>query len=420
MNQLYVFYGSNKVGILKRSADLVFSFQYTDEWLKYENNFTLSLILKLDSKVYSNKDTLSFFENLLPEGDVKNSIEKSQNTSGVYEFLKRFGEDCAGAITITANQNYKEKTGQQQKIEVDINKIYLALDEKRSVVEVIAENNPGYLSLAGAQDKFAGIYVNQKFYLPKDGAPTTHIIKMPIFRSNIKDSVYNEYFCMQLAKKIGFCVPECFVHLGKYPLYIVQRYDRELDSSQKVSRLHQQDLCQAQGLISEFKYELNNGPSIKNNYDVIVNNTSGKKVLESIHTFLDWIAFNLLIGNNDSHSKNISFLLKNGQLEISPMYDLLSTAIYPKLQKQFSFKIGGRTEYSKIGKNEFLKLDAELGLKAGTFQERFQNVHDLISENSSVVATEVIKKYGDQKIITHLCDLFDDRARSFKKQNGLI
>lgn len=77
-----------------------------------------------------------------------------------------------------------------------------------------------------------------------------------------------------------------------------------------------------------------------------------------------------MIGNNDSHSKNISFLLKEEKIELAPMYDLLSTAIYPELKRHFSFIIGDLDDFSRIGKNQFLLLDQALELKSGTMEER--------------------------------------------------
>jgi len=420
MNQLYVFFESKKVGVLKRNTDLVFSFQYTDEWLSFDKKFPLSLSLKLEKKIYGNKDTLAFFENLLPEGDAKNSIEKSQNIKGAFEFLAEYGLDCAGAVIISTNEKFRAPPANAELVQIDENKIYQALDEKKSVVEVIADEKPGYLSIAGAQDKFPAVYKDKKFYLPRNGAATTHIIKMPIYRSNIKDSVYNEIFCMSLAKKIGFNIPDCFVHNGKHPLYVVARFDRYTDENGLTFRLHQQDFCQAQGVTSEFKYEEKGGPSIKNNYDLIVENITARNRIQSINTLLDWMSFNLLIGNNDSHSKNISLLIKNDRYEIAPMYDLICTAVYPKLHKNFAFKIGGRNDYARIGKKEFSLLDAQLDIKSGTSQERFQIVHELILTSKGHVIDAMTERYGKIKILPRIIDLIDDRAKGFKFQKALM
>jgi serine/threonine-protein kinase HipA len=420
MDSLYVHYKSKLVGTLKRDKELAFSFEYSNEWLSDPSHFALSLSLRLEKIIYGNKDTLAFFENLLPEADVKIAIEKSQNISGTFDFLKKYGQDCAGAITINASKNLKAQNKKAIELhQINDKLIYKAIDEKRSVAEVIAENIPGYLSIAGAQDKFACIYKDKKFYIPKNGEPTTHIVKMPIFRSNIKESVYNETLCMSLARKIGFSIPEHFILSGKHPLYIIHRYDRVTDIAGLTERVHQQDFCQAQGFTSEFKYEEKNGPTLKNNYDLIVENVSAKNRIPSIHTYLDWISFNLLVGNNDAHSKNISFLMINDRCQIAPFYDLICTAIYPKLSKKFAFKIGDKTDSSLIGQSDFIKLDQQLEIKAGTFQERFQSVHQRIQDTKSELIMELQDSYGDIKIFNQINALINERAKGFKFRKAL-
>jgi len=419
MNQLFVYYESHKVGVLQRDQDLVFSFRYTDEWLKRADHFPLSLTLKLENKKFGNKETLSFFENLLPEGDTKASIEKSQDIHGVFDFLSKYGQDCAGAITITTDENYKAPLAKQERVVLEEAKIYQALEEKRSVAEVIADENPGYLSLAGAQDKFPALYDGKKFYLPKHGAPTTHIVKMPIYRHQIKDSVYNELYCMRLAQRVGFHVPVCSIHVGEFPLFVVTRYDRQTDEKGIVHRLHQQDFCQAQGITSEFKYEHSGGPSIKNNFELIMKNTSAKKRVESINILLDWVFFNLLIGNNDSHSKNLSFLLLGQRYEIAPLYDLVCTAIYPKLQKHFAFSIGGQNDYTQIGKKELKLLDRQLEFKEGTCQERMQAMHQKITQHKSTNREQIAKEYGKISLLERIEEIIEARARTFANQKAI-
>jgi serine/threonine-protein kinase HipA len=269
-DKLNVFYQDILVGELKRDDELVSSFTYSDQWLAHSDRFQLSLAMPLQKEAFGNKITLSFFENLLPEGETRRALEKSQHKKGTFEFLKEFGMDCAGAIIVSPNKTSPIKsTKNSKKVQIEINQIYEAIEQKRSVAEVIAELGPGYLSVAGAQDKFSAIYSGKKFYLPLNGQPTTHIIKVPIFRSGVKESVYNELFCMRLARLVGLEVPDCTVHKeGPYPLFVIQRYDRLILKDDVVQRLHQQDFCQAQGIVSEQKYEDKGGPSLKDNYEL--------------------------------------------------------------------------------------------------------------------------------------------------------
>lgn len=418
MSSLNVFYENIRVGQLSQSEDLTYSFAYAAEWLSHEKKFPLSLAMPLQTEAFGNRVSLSFFENLLPEGDVRDAIAKSDQAESPYEFLKEHGEDCAGAVIISnqANSPYNPRIV-SKKIRIDMQKVYAAIENHHSVAHVIAELDPGYLSLAGAQDKFPAIYSDGEFFLPADAAPTTHIIKVPIHRQGVKESVFNEYYCMQLAHLCGFNIPfNQVVHNGKYPLFVIDRYDRKKDAQEVVHRIHQQDFCQAQGITSDRKYESKGGPSIRDNYNLIVNNVTFKERLRSTYAYLDWICFNLLIGNNDSHSKNISFLLNDGKIELAPFYDLISTAQYSSLRRQFSFKIGGRDEVSQIGKNQFAELDQELGLKMGTMADRLSYTYEKMKIHKDDLAQKITQKFYEVKIAHRIADLITERAKGFRQQ----
>lgn len=416
MSKLNIFYEDKKVGILYRDEELIYSFSYSESWLKEKKAFQLSLAMPLIKEKFSNKVTLSFFENLLPEGEVRDALEKGSNFEGTYELLKNFGNDFAGAIIISADEESPFQVDKEDvKSLIEMDEIFKAIEEKRSVAEVIANNHPGYLSMAGAQDKFVTIYENSNFYLPENERPTTHIVKVPIYRSGVKESVYNEYYCMRLAKLAGLNVPHCEVlDDEKHPLFIIERYDRKVEKH--VKRIHQQDFCQAQGFVSEEKYEAKGGPSLKDNYNLIKSNVTITKRSKALFEFLDWVCFNILIGNNDSHSKNISFLLVDEKIELAPFYDLLCTAIYPKLKKNFSFKIGDRDDASRIGKNQFKMVDEELSLKVGTMARRARQMSERLMKNKDELATQIKSELPNAKIIKRIADFIGERCKSLNRQ----
>lgn len=421
MKTLNVFFENQLVGKLTRDDDLVYGFSYEKTWQQNPIRFPLSLAMPLSQEVFGNRITLSFFENLLPEGDVKENLERAHGIAGVFDFLEHYGKDCAGAITVTtqADISFSDDPKYHETITIDLKKIYAAIDEKNSVADVIASMNPGYLSLAGAQDKFPAIYRNGSLLIPTRGAPTTHIVKAPIQHSGIKESVFNEYYCMELAREIGLNVPKCIVTDDEHPLFIIERYDREIDKNGLVRRIHQQDFCQAQGKTSEFKYEDKGGPTLLNNYQLIKNHVSPVKRVQNIRNFLDWIAFNLIIGNHDCHSKNISFLLSNGKNELAPFYDLLCTAIYPKLQRQFAFKIGDRDDFTQIGSNQIGLLENSFDLKNGTFRRRLIEINNKIQGNKDLVAERICRTFPNAKIPKRISQLIEDRSKSLKIQGSL-
>jgi serine/threonine-protein kinase HipA len=411
MKSLYVFYENQRVGVFSRDDNLVSSFSYDEQWQESKSSFPLSLAMPLAKKTFDNKITLSFFENLLPEGDVRVVLERDHKIHGAYEFLEHFGQDCAGAVIVTADENFSYKPSSFDMKKIDMTKIYEAINKKKSIVEVVSRMQPGYLSLAGAQEKFAAIFKEGNIFLPTHGAPTTHIIKTPILRHGIKESVYNEFYCMELARTIGLHVAPCEILEGDYPLFITERYDRIEDEQNTMRRLHQQDFCQAQGVLSEEKYEFKGGPSIKNNYDLLLNHVTATKRIYALQEFLSWISFNLIIGNNDSHSKNLSILLVNNKNELAPFYDLICTAIYKNLHKDFSFRIGDRYTFAKIGLNQFTLLEEELGIKKGAFTQRIKDTRELILTNKDRVLEQVMDKHPKAKIPKRICALIGKQAK---------
>ena len=184
-----------------------------------------------------------------------------------------------------------------------------------------------------------------------------------------------------------------------------------------IHRVHQQDLCQAQGFSSEYKYEVKGGPSLKQDYEFLAHHIPPAHRLRSMERFLDWVCFNLVIGNNDSHSKNVSLLLyENNKYKLAPFYDLMSTAIYPRLEGSFSFRIGDRDEFSKIGKNQIEQLEKQLVLKRDVFKKRLQGMVDRILAKSETVANRIHERYPDAKIPRRINKLIDKRIESLKFQ----
>jgi serine/threonine-protein kinase HipA len=421
MKRLYAFFENKRVGVLTKNDDEVYSFEYEGTWLEDSQAFPISLSMPLGQTVFGNKATLSFFENLLPEGDVRRELEAAHKISGVLDFLAEFGRDCAGAITLATDPNHKAAFGPAELVPIEMKKIYQAIEENRSVADVVSDTSAGYLSLAGAQDKFPAVFKQGKFYLPKSGHPTTHIVKVPIWRHSVKESVYNEQYCMELARAVGMEVPSCEVVDGVHPLYVIERYDRRLNPGDgSTRRIHQQDLCQAQGFYSANKYETKGGPNLKQNYDFLAQHIPPKLRLRNMERFLDWVCFNLIIGNNDSHSKNISLLLfESNKYQLAPFYDLMSTAIYPKLDAGFSFRIGDRDEFSKIGKNQIEQLEDQLGLKRTVFRRRLESMVTKISSECGPTAKNFSRKFPAARIQKRINELIIDRIKSLKFQKAL-
>jgi serine/threonine-protein kinase HipA len=279
------------------------------------------------------------------------------------------------------------------------------------MVDILAERNPGYLSIAGAQDKFPAIVRDNQIYLALTGQPTTHIIKPPI--SRFKESVYNEYFCMRLAQKVGLNVPDVQVLTGSIPLFVIERFDR-IERQNMISRLHQQDFCQALGFSSSYKYEQNGGPSFADCFQCVKQYVHYSKKSSNLFALLDWFCFNLLIGNNESHAKNLSLLLSSETYELTPFYDLLCTVIYPTLKRDFAFQIGGRYDVLSLSTNHIQKLETELDVRSGTILHHLQRMWNTLQLEMPILLEEIELELSDCKIARRIMLQIQKRAKGFR------
>lgn len=109
--------------------------------------------------------------------------------------------------------------------------------------------------------------------------------------------------------------------------------------------------------------------------------------------FLKSVVFNFLIGNCDSHGKNYSILYKNNKIELSPLYDAVSTTIYSGLTDKLSMKIGKHYEIQKVCKEDFENLAETLGIKSSMIFSIFSEFNKKLPEvKSTLINDEKINK----------------------------
>jgi len=338
MKSLNVYYETILVGYLTENDMQALCFTYTAEWLQYDQAIALSPDIYLSEAIFSGEKLESFFENLLPEGDILDFISQAVHISpsNVFGLLERFGGDTAGAFSILP-----------EAIKPSAEPHYLPV-EKRQIGDWFQQTKglplnlngeQSRMSLSGAQDKMTVfIDVDGTISIPLGTAPSTHIIKPSInHRLDIPHTAINEVFIMTLAKVIKLNVAETYYD-SELCAAIIARYDREKIAGQ-LKRLHQNDLCQALGLPSSKKYEAEGGPSLVDCFNVVLKQSS--QPAKDKKRLIEWVIFNILIGNMDSHAKNLSLMSIANKRELTPFYDLVCTAIYPNLSQKFAFKIGG-------------------------------------------------------------------------------
>lgn len=338
MKHLNVYAGTALVGRLTERDDGDMLFAYDNGWLSNSGAISLSPDLILSGREYRGTDVASFFENLLPEGDVREFIAKAKHISpgNTFGFLELLGGETAGMFSLLPegqrpleDPHYLPITAQ------DIREWF----EKSHGVPLDIKGEQARMSLSGAQDKLT-VFVDADggILLPLGAAPSSHIIKPSVSHGpDLPSSAINEAFVMMVAKATQLDVPDVR-YVAEMDAVLIKRYDRVMDGG-KLRRLHQNDLCQVMNIPSEKKYEQEGGPSLGACFDTVME-TSRQPAVDK-KRLIEWVVFNVLVGNMDSHAKNLSMIATAHGMVLAPFYDMVCTSVYPNLSQKFAFKIGG-------------------------------------------------------------------------------
>src|ERR1019366_7915449 len=312
-------------------------FDYAASWLQKPEATPLSHSLPLRERRFTRKECRGYFAGVLPEESKRTIIARNLGISerNDYSMLERIGGEGAGAVTfLPAGEALPARDDDYRALSSpELAGILRELPRR----PLLAGETGIRLSLAGAQDKIAVRVEGEAISLPLGGAPSTHILKPAV--EQFAGVVFNEAYCMKLAAAVGLPVAKTEIRRVEDVEYLlVERYDRThqlgSEGTPVLERLHQEDLCQALGIVSENKYQKEGGPSLKQCF-ALLREVSSAPVLD-LARLLDAVVFNFLVGNNDAHAKNFSLLyrgMSTASLEtrLAPLYDVVSTRFYPEL-----------------------------------------------------------------------------------------
>lgn len=376
---LQVCYEGKIVGDLSEQ-DRLLSFSYRNTWLNTPDCFPLSPLLPLANLVYQGDVVLFFFSNLLPEGPVLSTILKLRRLpqGDLYAQLAILGEEVAGAFSITSIKDELKLLPKPAYQTYDQNSIEKDLQQLAHHIPLLTQHATLRLSLAGAQNKIPVKFEKGQFWLPTNGAPSTHILKPAIQPSHVfRDSVWNEALCLRLAQYCGLNAVSLEVISFSEPILVIQRYDR-VQKNKKIQRLHQLDFCQLTGRLPDQKYEKEGGISLKIIFDVLDRYTE-KPALSRLRT-LDWVLFNYLIGNADAHAKNLAVLIfSSDKIQLAPFYDILCTQIYSHLDTRMAMAIGGEYRPQWVRKDNWHQLAEQISVNITLLRERALKLAKMMS-----------------------------------------
>lgn len=331
MRCLDVFIDHDCIGQLQEEGR--WSFTYEHEWARSAISFDLSPALTRTRHVHvddeRNRHVQWYFENLLPEEALQHSIFKEAGIPGgdTFALLKYLGEESTGAL------NFREP-GQELACDSGLRELSREqLSERITALgtRTMAAYSPKRVAVAGAQHKLLVVVMNDgRLFEPVGTTASTHILK-PDHPESLRypASAINEYIVMRLARAAGLEVPGVYLTYVPEPVYIVERFDRVARpplnlsvSEQSADSVHVVDACQLLNIARTNKYLVATLTALQR---LISLTTDQEQTRQALYR---WLVFNVLIGNDDAHLKNLSFFVSNEGIKLTPHYDLLSTGPY--------------------------------------------------------------------------------------------
>ena len=373
----------------------------------------LSHSLPIQPEPFDDRAARPFFAGLLPEGGKRKQIAKTLQVSSQndYALLDSLGGECAGAITLLhPGQRPQALNAAHQVRWLDAEHLLQVLDEM-PLRPMRAGEDGLRLSLAGAQDKLPVVLEANglRIGLPLNGSPSTHILKPAI--AGVDGSVFNEAFCMALAVALKLDVARTQIRAvaageGQRYYLLVERYDRQPAALNQ--RLHQEDFCQALGIVSEHKYQNEGGPDLAQAFALVRSATRPS----APHTLklLDYVVFNALIGNHDAHGKNFSLLYSRAGTVLTPLYDALCTAVYPTLTEKMAMKIGSKYKFSEVQARHWEQFAAEAALSPAQVKRRVVAIAKRLPDLSRATHAAFQTRGHSHAVIDKIVKLIDQRC----------
>lgn len=403
-NQLSIRLHGEPVGVLEQTSTGKKSFTYD------KNAFmAISMSIPIREESYSEEICEAYFGGLLPESDTaKQLIGRRYGISPTNSFslLRAIGYDCAGAISCHAIDDPVEIQRSVPLTGKIITEDELYTHIKELPKKPLFMDVEGLrLSLAGVQDKAAICLIDNQIALPEGGCPTTHILKPA--STHFDGIAENEYFIMKIAKRIGLSVPE--VQLKKIKdvtFLLIERYDRQIKNN-SIERIHQEDFCQALGVLTSRKYQNEGGPGFEDCFDLLNNVTQPAIDRNRLATA---VVFNYLIGNMDAHGKNFSLLHNStSSIRLAPFYDIVCTRAYQNLTSKMAMKIDSKYDADLVLPRHWEQLSENINYRYLALANLIETLGNQIKQAAIDEKNELAIKGIDHPII--------DKVISFVESN---
>lgn len=121
------------------------------------------------------------------------------------------------------------------------------------------------------------------------------------------------------------------------------------------------------------------------------------------------------MGNADAHGKNYALLYGSDTPDLAPIYDVVCTAVYPRLSKRLAMKIGGRDVPDTIQLKHWTTLVPDTkSARRILVRDLAQMAERIVSEADALVA-ELVDEGIKHPILSAIRKVISSRAGSLQR-----
>jgi len=339
----------------------------------------LSLSMPLRLRQYTHASG-PFFAGLLPEGEALERLGVLARTepTDIVGLLAFAGRDVAGAVVLGP-----QTQSQPSYVELDD---YGVAERLRNAGRYPLGEVGGGTSLPGYQRKIALARAGETFFAREGGAASTHILK-PARSREYDDSIATEGYVLDLAHRLGLATYASELHrFDDILTLVIERYDRRVSPGEplRAERIHQEDAAQAlglgNGLYDRFEWHEPRASLAGIAALLDTERIAGYGSPADRERLLEYVAFNVAVGNTDAHAKNFSFLHdSDGSVQLAPLYDVAAHALGFEADQRMAMSINGRTRQPDVSLADLVSEAETWGVPALAGRETVERLlHNLL------------------------------------------
>ena len=405
--ELAVAYDGEPIGHLVEEDTGSWAFVYRPEFVSGPRGArTLGLNFPPRTEAYRGPELMSLFRNFLPGGSIRRQLCQRLGISEGNDFglLGALGGDCPGALTLAqpADQVRPQASVVRLLSEQELRHVVAALPHQ----PLLSDVEGARFCLPGERHKFPVRVENDTLGVALGDILSSHVVKPG--RADLRESVMNEAFCLELAQASGLASINARVRHGAVTVLVAERIDR-VSREGSWGAVHMEDFCQLAGVPPECKFEREGGLSFADCLAVI-RRYSCVPALD-MRTFLRWVMLCYLIGDGAGHAKQLLMLHRADGPRLAPFFGLMSTHVYPELNRRLAMRIGGEDRPDWLLPARWRAAAQNAGIRSSYVLELLRDMAMSLPVLAGSVAEDFQRRNGFATVIRDIRQLIAQRAR---------